>query len=108
MAVMRGNNDKDGATGSLRQYEVPSKPRRWPRMGRISNENGWRFAANRPGNGDHRVIRALEVSLTKPSTVVLEGNPNTGKATLFNALGSARLHLGSFPSITAEDLEGRL
>lgn len=37
-----------------------------------------------------------------PLTVVLLGNPNTGKSTLFNALSGARALTGNFPGVTVE------
>ena len=37
-----------------------------------------------------------------PLTVVLIGNPNTGKSTLFNALSGARAMTGNYPGVTVE------
>lgn len=43
---------------------------------------------------------------TKPLTVALVGNPNTGKSTLFNALSGLRQHVGNYPGVTVEMKKG--
>src|SRR5213593_1553050 len=40
--------------------------------------------------------------------VVLAGNPNSGKTTLFNALTGLRAKVGNYPGVTVERKEGRL
>ncbi|WDV46892.1 ferrous iron transport protein B [Clostridiaceae bacterium M8S5] len=40
--------------------------------------------------------------------IVLTGNPNSGKTTLFNALTGARQHIGNWPGVTVEKKEGTL
>lgn len=49
---------------------------------------------------------------TRPSTstpyVVLTGNPNCGKTTLFNALTGLRAKVGNYAGVTVERKEGRL
>lgn len=40
--------------------------------------------------------------------IVLTGNPNCGKTTLFNALTGARQHIGNWPGVTVEKKEGSL
>ena len=40
--------------------------------------------------------------------VVLTGNPNSGKTTLFNALTGLRARVGNYPGVTVERKEGRL
>lgn len=44
----------------------------------------------------------------RPKVVVLTGNPNTGKTTLFNALTGYRQHVGNYPGVTVEKRTGRL
>ncbi|MGH9593463.1 MAG: FeoB small GTPase domain-containing protein, partial [Bryobacteraceae bacterium] len=43
-----------------------------------------------------------------PACVVLCGNPNSGKTTVFNALTGLRAHVGNYPGVTVERKEGRL
>ena len=43
-----------------------------------------------------------------PRYVVLTGNPNCGKTTLFNALTGLRAKVGNYPGVTVERKEGRL
>src|ERR1043166_7746104 len=40
--------------------------------------------------------------------VVLAGNPNSSKTTLFNALTGLRAKVGNYPGVTVERKEGRL
>src|SRR5687768_14738016 len=49
-------------------------------------------------------------SPVKPATdyVVLTGNPNCGKTTLFNALTGLRAKVGNYAGVTVERKEGRL
>src|SRR5258707_10947522 len=51
-----------------------------------------------------------QLSSTKSSTsyVVLTGNPNCGKTTLFNALTGLRAKVGNYAGVTVERKEGRL
>lgn len=44
--------------------------------------------------------------MTRPLTVALVGNPNTGKSTLFNALSGLRQHVGNYPGVTVEMKKG--
>ena len=44
--------------------------------------------------------------MTKNITVVLAGNPNSGKTTIFNMLTGARQHVGNYPGVTVEKKEG--
>lgn len=47
-------------------------------------------------------------SATRPYTVALVGNPNTGKTTLFNALTGFRQRVGNYPGVTVEKKSGPL
>src|ERR1041384_8228245 len=44
----------------------------------------------------------------RPFPVVLPGNPNCGKTTLFNALTGLRAKVGNYSGVTVERKEGRL
>ncbi len=46
--------------------------------------------------------------MATPKRVVLVGNPNAGKTTLFNALTGARARTGNYPGITVERRTGSL
>ena len=39
--------------------------------------------------------------------VVLEGNPNSGKTTLFNALTGSNQYVGNWPGVTVEQKTGK-
>jgi ferrous iron transport protein B len=41
-------------------------------------------------------------------TIALEGNPNSGKTTVFNNLTGGRQHVGNWPGVTVEKKEGNL
>lgn len=40
------------------------------------------------------------------AAIVLAGNPNSGKTTLFNELTGARQHVGNYPGVTVEKKQG--
>jgi ferrous iron transport protein B len=42
----------------------------------------------------------------KKITVALAGNPNSGKTTVFNMLTGAHQHVGNYPGVTVEKIEG--
>jgi ferrous iron transport protein B len=42
----------------------------------------------------------------KKITIALAGNPNCGKSCLFNSLTGARQHVGNYPGVTVEKVEG--
>lgn len=42
------------------------------------------------------------MSTSKPLTIAVAGNPNSGKSTLINAITSSRLHVGNWPGVTVE------
>ncbi len=46
--------------------------------------------------------------VTRHSYVILTGNPNSGKTTLFNALTGLRAKVGNYAGVTVERKEGRL
>ena len=43
----------------------------------------------------------------KEFQIVLAGNPNCGKSTIFNQLTGARQHVGNYPGVTVEKKEGK-
>src|SRR5215813_1064993 len=56
--------------------------------------------------GSESVLRSHAAG--KPAYVVLTGNPNCGKTTLFNALTGLRAKVGNYAGVTVERKEGRL
>lgn len=44
--------------------------------------------------------------MSKPITVALAGNPNSGKTTIFNAITGARQRVGNYPGVTVERKQG--
>ena len=47
-----------------------------------------------------------EAQIKRPLTIALAGNPNSGKTTVFNAITGTRQHVGNWPGVTVEKLEG--
>lgn len=48
----------------------------------------------------------LKTEKNTPTSVLLVGNPNTGKSTLFNALTGLNQHVGNFPGVTVDKKTG--
>src|SRR5271154_6051324 len=51
---------------------------------------------------------ALSETRRPPAYIVLTGNPNSGKTTVFNALTGLRARVGNYAGVTVERKEGRL
>jgi ferrous iron transport protein B len=62
-------------------------------------------AVSNPGPGTPSPTRPVAAA---PAYVVLTGNPNSGKTTLFNALTGLRAKVGNYAGVTVERKEGRL
>src|SRR5512145_3424887 len=61
-----------------------------------------------PSPTSHPPRRAPAGAVPGQSLVVLTGNPNCGKTTLFNALTGLRAKVGNYAGVTVERKEGRL
>ena len=46
--------------------------------------------------------------MTPPPTVLVAGNPNSGKSTLFNALTGSRAHVANYPGVTIDRVSAPL
>ncbi|HEX67475.1 MAG TPA: ferrous iron transport protein B [bacterium] len=44
--------------------------------------------------------------MSKKLKIAIAGNPNSGKTTIFNNLTGARQHVGNYPGVTVEKIEG--
>jgi len=55
-----------------------------------------------------QVEKQVPGSASPPTYVVLTGNPNCGKTTLFNALTGLRAKVGNYAGVTVERKEGKL
>ena len=54
-----------------------------------------------------RTASPAQLFVRRPPKVILVGNPNTGKTTLFNALCGARAKTSNFPGTTTATRTGR-
>ena len=61
-------------------------------------------AGNQPNAGRF----SSRVTVTRHPFVILTGNPNCGKTTLFNALTGLRAKVGNYAGVTVERKEGKL
>src|SRR5512147_1870667 len=59
-------------------------------------------------SGGHAMPAAADKTALSPKYVVLTGNPNSGKTTIFNALTGLRAKVGNYPGVTVERKEGRM
>src|SRR5215469_13306470 len=57
---------------------------------------------------DAAAPREVKKTATSAPYVVLTGNPNCGKTTLFNALTGLRAKVGNYAGVTVERKEGKL
>src|SRR6266704_264494 len=60
------------------------------------------------GSGDTGISTIKARRESRPRFIVLTGNPNCGKTTLFNALTGLRAKVGNYAGVTVERKEGRL
>jgi ferrous iron transport protein B len=49
----------------------------------------------------------MPVAASRPLTIAVIGNPNTGKSTLFTALTGVHSRIGNYPGVTVEKKTGR-
>ena len=64
-----------------------------------------------PSSADRRPSSAARSASSKgqgPKTVLIAGNPNSGKTTLFNSLTGARGKVGNYPGVTVDRRSARL
>ncbi|MCO4773545.1 MAG: 50S ribosome-binding GTPase, partial [Deltaproteobacteria bacterium] len=52
--------------------------------------------------------RRKKAAVTDAARVVVLGNPNAGKTTLFNRLAGTNLRVGNYPGVTVEHAEARV
>lgn len=63
---------------------------------------------NQPKTTSRRVDAATTDATQQTPSIVLLGNPNTGKSTLFNVLCGLRQKTGNYPGVTVERKTGQL
>jgi ferrous iron transport protein B len=61
-----------------------------------------------PAQDDLASAHLVSQPPSRPVTVALIGNPNTGKTTLFNALTGLRMRVGNYPGVTVETKKGQM
>lgn len=81
-----------------RAADSPPVPRFQPASGTSGAALRARESADPLGRGPNAPPRA--------ATIILVGNPNTGKTTLFNALTGYRRHVANYPGVTVELARG--
>src|SRR5689334_8170866 len=64
--------------------------------------------SNQASGGSYKEDRRSRQPAGQTSYVVLTGNPNCGKTTLFNALTGLRAKVGNYAGVTVERKEGKL
>ena len=63
---------------------------------------------NAPASAELGAAAPRSSALSTPPLVVLVGNPNVGKTTLFNRLTGENARVGNYPGVTVERRSGRL
>jgi ferrous iron transport protein B len=60
------------------------------------------------GEGPALVVPEPRAAAEEAPVVVLVGNPNVGKTSVYNQLTGERAHIGNYPGVTVEQRSGRL
>ncbi len=92
-----------GSPSAPGAYGLPLRPTVTASTALAGNQG--RDAGARPRAEDHPVRTG---AAAPPAYVVVTGNPNCGKSTLFNALTGLRAKVGNYAGVTVERKEGRL
>ena len=79
---------------------------------KIENANNIIIDTHHPGIGENGIFHnhKTENPLSKDEHIkfALIGNPNSGKTTVFNAITGSNQHIGNFPGVTVDIIEGKL